>query len=153
LTAFIPVTNPRFSLALLLLRIIVGASFLAHGAPKLAHPTSWAEHFALLPGIPSWLQLVVVIAETVGGLCILAGFLTPIFAFLQACDMLVAGFIAKAAHGFPYVGPQGRGFEIEAHLMICALVLLVCGPGLYSLDALLFARRKPGYRGGMAAAR
>jgi uncharacterized membrane protein YphA (DoxX/SURF4 family) len=123
-------------LALVLLRIVVGASFILHGAPKLAHPTAWDGSHGPLPGVPAWLQLIVVLAETVGGWCIILGFLTPLFAFLQAADMAVVVFVVKMAHGLPYVG-KGPTFEVEAHLLVGALVLLLCGPGRYSLDWVL----------------
>jgi putative oxidoreductase len=136
LDRFIPTVGPRFSIALLILRIAVGASFIMHGAPKLAHPMSWDGPQGPLPGVPGWLQLVVCFAENVGGWCILFGLLTPLFAFLQTCDMIVVVFIVKMAHGLPYVG-AGRTYEIEAHLLAGALVLLLCGPGMYSIDAVL----------------
>jgi uncharacterized membrane protein YphA (DoxX/SURF4 family) len=50
--------------------------------------------------------------------------------------MFVVVFIVKMGHGLPYVG-KGASYEVEAHLLAGALVLLLCGPGLYSLDALL----------------
>jgi putative oxidoreductase len=137
LEKLVPSTGWRASLALLILRLAVGLSFVAHGAPKLAHPMSWAGPHGPLPGIPGFLQLIVCIAENVGGWCIVFGFLTPLFAFLQTCDMVVVTFVVKMAHGAPYAGP--RGFEVEAHLLAGALVLLLCGPGMYSLDAAIRA--------------
>ena len=147
MTRFFPVVGHRVSVAMLLLRIATGASFMVHGAPKLAHPFSWGNGpTAPLPGIPAWLQLVVCITENLGGLCLLLGFLTPLWAFLQACDMLVAGFFVKAGlHGMPYVGPRGLNFEIETHLFVTSLVFLLCGPGLYAVDALI-ARATAGSR-------
>jgi putative oxidoreductase len=139
--------GPRVSLALLLLRIVTGASFILHGLPKLAHPAGWLNGpTAPLHGVPAWLQLVVCLAETLGGLCILIGFLTPLFAFLQACDMLVAGFYVKAGlRGMPYVGSgPGPTFELESHLFVSALILLLCGPGLYSVDAAIKMMRERG---------
>jgi putative oxidoreductase len=131
----VPSTGRRVSLAMLILRVTVGIAFVLHGMPKLAHPLSWDSGHGPLPGVPGWLQLIVVLAETVGGWCVVFGFLTPLFAFLQACDMVVVTFVIKMANGLPYVGPQGRSYEVEAHLLAGALVLLLCGPGAYSLDA------------------
>ena len=115
----VPATGPRASLALLVLRLVVGLSFVMHGAPKLEHPMSWAGPKGPLPSIPGWLQLIVCIAENVGGWCVVFGFLTPLFAFLQAFDMVVVTFVVKMARGLPYVGP--RSFEVEAHLLAGAL--------------------------------
>jgi putative oxidoreductase len=134
----VPVTSTRASLALLILRFVVGASFIMHGIPKLAHPMSWDGEHGPLPGVPGWLQLIIVLAETLGGWCLIFGFLTPLVAFIQVCDMLVVTFIVQMiGRGFPFVGPGGRSFEVEAHLLAGALVILLCGPGIYSIDVAL----------------
>jgi putative oxidoreductase len=132
----IPPASARVSVALVLLRLVVGASFIFHGAPKLAHPMSWDTGHGPLPGVPAWLQLIIVTAETLGGWCLIFGFLTPLFAFLQTCDMIVVVFVVQLGRGLPYVGP-GRSYEIEAHLLAGALAILLCGPGIFSVDALL----------------
>jgi putative oxidoreductase len=132
----IPTLSPRVSIAMVILRIVVGASFIMHGAPKLAHPMSWDGPTGPLPGVPGILQLIICFAENIGGWCIIAGLLTPLFAFLLSCDMFVVVFIVKMGHGLPYVA-KGPTYEIEAHLLAGALILLLCGPGLYSIDAVL----------------
>jgi putative oxidoreductase len=141
LQRLVPPQSTRVSLALLLLRIVVGMSFIFHGMPKLAHPMSWDTATGPLPGVPGILQLVIVCAETFGGCCIILGFLTPLFAFLQTCDMIVVVFVVKIlGHALPYVGTKASGgasYEIEAHLLVGALALLLCGPGIFSIDALL----------------
>jgi len=128
---------------MLILRIVVGASFILHGAPKMAHPMSWDGPNGPLPGVPGWMQLIICIAENAGGWCIILGLLTPLFALIQACDMVVVVFIVKMSHGLPYVG-TGRTYEVEAHLLAGALILLLCGPGMFSLDAALtsFTKRR-----------
>jgi uncharacterized membrane protein YphA (DoxX/SURF4 family) len=55
--------------------------------------------------------------------------------------MFVVVFIVKMGHGLPYVG-QGRTYEVESHLLAGALILLLCGPGMYSLDAVLMNLRR-----------
>ena len=139
LARFVPVQGTRVSIALLLLRIVVGASFLSHGAPKLAHPMSWADHFPIMPGIPPILQLCVVVAENAGGVAIILGLLTPLFALMQACDMSVVILGIAVAHGWPYTGNGARNWETEAHLLIASVVLVLCGPGRYSIDAVIAA--------------
>ncbi|HEY5339602.1 MAG TPA: DoxX family protein [Candidatus Aquilonibacter sp.] len=142
LRKLIPSVGPRVSVALLILRIATGVAFMLHGAPKLAAPMSWGDDFTPFPGVPHILQLCVTIAENVGGPALILGVLTPLFTFMQICDVGVVIFAVKAAHGMPYVGPQGKSWEIEAHLLIGSLVVLICGPGLYSIDAAFVAWRE-----------
>jgi putative oxidoreductase len=140
----IPTLGPRVSIAMVILRIVVGASFIMHGAPKMAHPMSWDGPTGPLPGVPAILQLIICVAENVGGWCLIAGLLTPLFALILTCDMIVAVFVVKMGHGLPFVG-KGPSYEVEAHLLAGALILLLCGPGLYSLDAALLSlfKRRP----------
>jgi putative oxidoreductase len=113
-----------------------------HGNPKLAHPMSWDDTFTPLMGIPHILQLIVTIAENFGGLMLIFGFLTPLWTCIYICDMLVVICIVKAPSGLPYVGAGGKSWEIEGHLLMASIVLLITGPGRYSVDAALVAWRK-----------
>jgi putative oxidoreductase len=142
LTKFIPDQSPRVSIALLILRIATGIAFMMHGAPKLAAPMTWGDDYTLLPGIPHVLQLLVTVTENIGGPMIILGVLTPLIALMQLCDVSVVILAVKAAHGLPYVGPQGKSWEIEAHLALAAIILLLCGPGRYSIDAFFVAWRE-----------
>ena len=142
LTKLIPAAGPRLSTGLLILRLATGVAFMLHGAPKWPHPMTWGDHFAPFPGVPHVLQLCVTIAENVGGAALILGVLTPLFAFMQICDMSVVIFAVKGAHGMGYVGPQGKSWEIEAHLLTASLVLLICGPGRFSIDAAFVAWRE-----------
>jgi putative oxidoreductase len=134
----IPTLGPRISIAMVILRIVVGASFILHGAPKLAHPMSWDGPTGPLPGVPGILQLIICFAENIGGWCIIAGLFTPLFALLLTCDMFVVVFIVKMGAGLSYVA-KGPSYEVEAHLLAGALVLLLCGPGMFSLDSVLMS--------------
>jgi uncharacterized membrane protein YphA (DoxX/SURF4 family) len=132
-----PPLGPRLSVAVFVVRLVVGLSFITHGASKLAHPTSWDGPQGSLPGLPGWLQLVITVVDNVGGWCMIFGFLTPLVAALQTGEMVVVTFVVKMGHGLPYFSPKGQDFEIEAHLLAGALAILLCGPGLFSIDALI----------------
>jgi putative oxidoreductase len=142
LTKLIPVVGPRVSTALLLIRIAAGIGFMMHGNPKLAHPMSWDDTYAPFQGIPAILQLIVTIAENVGGFLLIFGFLTPLWSIIYICDMFVVICLVKAPLGMTYVGAAGKSWEIEAHLLLAAIVLLICGPGRFSIDAAIVAWRE-----------
>jgi len=139
LQTLIPAQGPRASLALLLLRLVVGLAFIQHGGQKMIDPTHWADH--TLPGTPSWLQGVVTAAEYGGGFLLILGLLTPLVAFLLACDMSVAILAVHVRGGGHFVGGPGS-FELPLLFLTIMVLFLLTGPGAFSIDGLI-ARRKP----------
>jgi putative oxidoreductase len=110
-------------LAPVILRVALGAIFVAHGLPKLTSPDQFVGFFAQI-GIPApaFMTIVAGLVEAIGGLLLVAGYGTRIAALLLACTMLVAIITAKRAAGF--VG----GWEFEILLLAGALSLVLSGP-------------------------
>ena len=131
---------PAFiSAALLFLRLIVGAAFVLHGRPKLAHPTSWMG----APGTgapPAALQVLAVVAEVGGGLAVLLGLLTRLGAAGILAMMIGALVTVHLPNRHPFVSTSAPSSELPFVYIAIALVLLVVGPGAWSLDALLLTR-------------
>lgn len=133
--------SARGDLGLLALRLVLGASFVLHGYTKVMHPTSWLT--GILPAAPAWLGAVVAFVEFGGGIALIAGFATPVFAFLIACDMAVAILFVHIPHGDVFVN-IGRAhketFELPLAYLTMALALILLGPGAYSVDTMRPAR-------------
>jgi len=119
----------------LLLRLALGISMLYHGWHKVV-PVSWGHPFSALQhnalfvgslGIPSWLGYVSALTEFLGGICLILGLLTRLFAFLVAINMLFAIFTATIHRGY-------AGSELSIELLVMALMLVVSGPGRAALD-------------------
>jgi putative oxidoreductase len=123
----------RQSAALLVLRLVVGTTFLVHGLDKLAD-LSAAEHFFAAQSIPApgAMAPFVGATETVGGVLLLVGLATPLVAAALTIDMLVALFTTHIDHGF-FVADGG--FEHALLLAGASVTLALAGPGRYSVDA------------------
>ncbi len=136
-----PETGRRLASAILILRVVVGIAFIIHGSGKIADPLHWLDQGPLL-GVPAALQLLVAYAEYVGGIFLISGFLTPLVAFLIACEMATVILRVKLPNGSCFVGCRGS-FEIEGVYFAVMVALLLMGSGTYSIDHVLVSRFGP----------
>jgi len=133
-------------LALLIFRIALGVCFIVHGLGKLGivGPGNMSGFVAWLKslGIPAAaLQArIAMLSELVGGAFIACGLLTRIAAFFCMFAMIVAASIGHKGAGY-LVTNNPPGNEYALNLAILMLVLILIGPGHYSLDSLFFAAR------------
>ncbi len=135
-----PAVGPRADAALFVLRVVVGAAFVLHGFPKIQHAATWAN--GVLPGAPAWLQPIAAFAEFGGGIGLIIGILTPLFAFLIGCNMVVAIFFVALPHGAKFVSNTGGlTFELPLIYLAAVFAMLLLGPGRASLDGALFRER------------
>lgn len=129
------------SFGLLVLRLVIGLGMALHGSQKIGHAMSWMGPDSWAP---PFLQVISVIAEFGGGLGIFFGLLTPLSALGVALNMTVAMFAVHFPNGDVFVagpGMQGGSFELPMIYFATAVCIMLIGPGLYSLDALLFKKK------------
>ena len=129
-------------LALLLLRLVMGTAFVLHGWGKIQHPLSWMSK-APYPAPPP-LQLLAAISEFGGGIALILGLTTPLFAFGLLCTMAVATWTHAVVNRDPFVlmsYPLKASYELPAIYFCVSALFLTIGPGRLSLDRLLFGRR------------
>ena len=130
---------------LTMLRLMVGVTFIAHGAQHLfgvwggAGLTGTAASFdsiGLSPGYP--LAVAVGVIEFGGGLLLMAGALTAYVAVPLIFVMLGAMWKVHLANGFfiNWAMTPGVGHGVEYNLMLIAalLCLTLTGPGALSID-------------------
>ena len=131
----------RGAVALLVLRLVFGAAFVLHGMGKIQTPFTWMGPEAPVPGV---LQGLAALSEFGGGIAMILGLFTPIAAFGLFCTMVVATFMVHVASGHPFVpGPEGGpSFELPLTYLAVSLTLMLIGPGVYSLDNMIFNRKK-----------
>jgi putative oxidoreductase len=130
-------TNPTTlpNAGLLVLRVVVGVTFLVHGLDKLVDLSSAEQLFASL-GIPApgLMAPFVAVTETVGGSLLIAGLATPLVSAALAIDMLVALLTAHIGEGF--FAAEG-GVELPLLLGGATVAIGLAGAGRFSLDASL----------------
>ena len=124
---------------LLLLRILIGLSFLAHGLPKIeGGPEYWIKlgksmQFVGVTAYPIFWGLMSALSESVGGALLLIG-----FCFRPACLFLVINMaVATIMHFNTTPGGFGEKWFVASHAIELGSVflsLLLIGPGKFSVD-------------------
>lgn len=132
--------STRISAGLLILRLVAGLAFMFHGYGKIQNPFGWMGPDA---GVPGMFQALAAISEFVGGLAWMLGLLTPLFSFGLACTMTVAASLHMFILKDPFVaqGPGKGAYELALVYLCVALLLLLAGPGRFSVDRVVFGEK------------
>jgi putative oxidoreductase len=126
---------------LLVLRLVLGVIFIGHGAqklfgsfggPQISGFAKMLEQLGVKPAKP--MAILAGLAEFVGGILVMLGFLTPVAALALIVVMIVAIVAVHLKNGF--FNTNG-GYEFNLALAGMALTLLIIGAGAYSLDRAL----------------
>jgi putative oxidoreductase len=127
--------NPPVVVALLLVRVVVGVTMMAHGynhwrgGGRIAGTASWFSGLGLKYGVlQAWMSVV---TELGAGLLLVLGLLTPLACAAVISVMLVAGLLAHRPNGF-FVFKDG--YEYVLVITAVCLALAAFGPGRASVD-------------------
>jgi putative oxidoreductase len=115
-----------------LVRITAGLMLIPHGWPKLMMGVGATANMALVkrgiyPAEP--LAVVLILIETLGGLCIALGLFTRFWAAAAAIEMTVIVY-----HHLPKFGWGERGYEYPLFWGLIMFAIALRGGGPYSLD-------------------
>ena len=130
-------------------RAVVGFLFILHGIPKLRNLKTWSEAL----GAPLPLCFLSAGFMVIGGLGLIVGFLTP-FASASILVSMIYAIVGELIKGDPivapdpymlgeyYEGPEGQkgeppSYEKALIFSMMLILIVVFGPGKFSLDALL----------------
>lgn len=135
-----PRLSSRASAGLLVLRLLAGFAFVLHGWGKIQDPFGWMGPDAAVPG---FLQALAALSEFGGGIAWMLGLLTPLASLGLACTMGFAIHLHAVVLGDPFVatGPGKGSYELAAVYLATALLLLLAGPGRFSVDRVLFGEK------------
>ena len=138
-------------ITLLALRAGLGILFILHGYPKVTHLQVWSKALKM----PVYLCFLSAYSMFLGGFCLIAGFLTPLVCLILIGSMAFA-LVLEITQGLPFVAPDpylipegeyeganGKGeppSQEKAFIFnLMLIVLMVFGPGAFSLDAWLLS--------------
>lgn len=123
---------------LFVIRLLVGITFALHGSQKVfglfdGPGLTGFAHYVTTLGLPAILGYCAALIEFFAGMALTLGIMPRIAALLLIPLMFVAIWKVHLRHGF--FGYNG-GFEYPLNLIILLFVLIIAGPGKFSLLAL-----------------
>ena len=133
-------TTRQTDLGLLVVRLVLGTIFIAHGGQKIFTMgfDGVAGGFAQM-GVPmaEVMGPFVALLEFFGGFAIIAGVLTRLVSLGLASNMVGAMVLVHAPNGFFNPG----GIEFPLSLLGSAILLVITGAGSWSIDAIVGGKR------------
>lgn len=129
--------------ALLILRVVLGIVFFPHGMQKLL---GWfggygfagtMDMFTTKLAIPAVFAFLAIMAESLGSLGLITGFLTRVAAFGITVNMIVAVYLLHWQNGIfmNWFGNQkGEGYEYHLLVIAIGIALMIKGGGKWSVD-------------------
>jgi putative oxidoreductase len=128
--------NAQVVALLLLLRVVVGLTMIAHGTNhwrgggRIEGTARWFSGLGLRYGrLQAWMSVV---TEIGAGALLVLGLFTPLACAAVISVMLIAGVLAHRPNGF-FVFKDG--YEYVLVLSVVCLALATLGPGRFSVDS------------------
>ncbi|WP_441242032.1 DoxX family protein [Tardiphaga sp. 768_D3_N2_1] len=137
--------------AALLLRLGLGALFLAHAGLKffVFTPAGTAKFFGSL-GLPPELAYLTIAVETVGAIALILGLWTRVAAVVLIPILLGAIVTVHGPAGFFFTNPKG-GWEYLALWIVALGAQALIGAGAYALDNLRGSATSASLQGSLSA--
>ncbi|MBP1153777.1 MULTISPECIES: DoxX family protein [unclassified Paenibacillus] len=133
--------NTKYEVGSLILRLVVGITFLVHGLIKFQSGIDNIAGWFTSIGLPGFAAYAIAIIEVAGGIALIAGIGTRVVSVLFGLIMVGAILKVKLAAGFAGNG-QMAGYELDLVLLAISIHLAISGSKLYSLGSLFGSNTK-----------
>jgi putative oxidoreductase len=122
--------NKNIDIAALVLRVSLGAMFIAHGLLKIMVFTlPGTVQFFDAVGFPGWTAYAVTVAEIAGGIGLILGMYTRQIAYAMV-PILLGAFYVHSGNGWLFTNQNG-GWEYPLFLLLATVVQALLGSGRY----------------------
>ncbi len=120
-------------LGVLLLRLALGAMFLAHSVvlKLLTYGLPGTAQFFIAVGLPGWLAYVTFACEAAGGVLLVLGVQTRWVALALSPFLIGALVTVHFANGWVFTAANG-GWEYPAYLFVLCVAQALVGDGAYA---------------------
>lgn len=135
-------TDSRVAYAALLLRLLTGVAFVAHGLilkvfifgmPNVV--VAFEQYF----GFPGWLAWPTMLAETLGGLLLILGIHVRLVSLGLIAVLLGAAWV-HSGNGWVFSNPNG-GWEYPVFWAVVQGAVALLGPGAHAAPVSLLGRK------------
>ncbi len=117
----------------LVLRLALGTMYIAHALLKVfVFTLAGTAAFFAAQGFPAWTAYVVVAAEMLAGIALIAGFQVRLVA-LAGIPILLGALAVHLPNGWVFSAPNG-GWEYPAFLIAASIVQALVGAGAYAVN-------------------
>ena len=130
-------------LAVLIGRVFIGVCFMVHafgklglvGTGNMTGYIGWLESMGLpYASVQAYMAML---TELLGGLALAVGFMTRPACLLLGFTMIVAARMGHKGAGY-LITNEPEGAEYTINLAAICVVLFLIGPGMFSVDAIVF---------------